>query len=421
MERVRQIMIGAMAACLALFLVFLFFSISLCQIFGFLGLLLGLALVIMDRRWRAIRFPLGWPVLAFSLLCGIAILLSVDTRASLPFLKRLLEPAVFFWVVNAVPYLMLNPPWKKTSGPTEQNGSLPESACQMGGWLLFFIGAACLGAAGYQLYEAFWLKQVRPFGTLNNPITLGTLFMLVSLALTAFALFAKKNRIWVVIGLVPILAGLVVSQTRSAWVGLVVGLAFLLWKKGWKWLMVLPVALLMLYAALPDDFKARVQTIATASDRAAKERIELWRAGWALMQEHPVKGFGFHTMELVRDQYPQFEHIFVFYRHFHNQYIQFAVDAGIPTLLAWLAIWAVYSHNLRQKLHAWDPGHPAIWLLMTGGSAALAFLVTCVFENQYYDTEFTTLLFTLLAFPYFLRTEKAETSPISGSEPLHTK
>lgn len=392
-----------MAACLALFSAFIFFSISLCQIFGFLGLLLGLVLVAIDRKWRDLRFPLGWPILIFSVWCVVAIFLSYDTQASLPFIKRLLEPVVFFWVVNAVPFLAANLEKNDLGGPELREIFLEESTGRIGLWILVIIGAACVGAAGYQVYQAVELKAYRPYGTLNNPITLGTMFMLVSLFLSAYLLFGEGNRLWVLVVLPPVLTGLIYSQTRSAWVGLVVGLAFLLWKKGWKWLMVLPVMIAVLYASLPANYKARINTIATASDTSAKERLGLWRTGLELVQDQPVKGFGFNTMNQVRNDYPKFKTILAYYHHFHNQYIQFAVDAGIPAVLAWLAIWLVFLANLLRKMAQFETGHPEYWFIMAGGSAVLAFLVTCVFENQYFDTEFTTLLFTLMAFPYFLR------------------
>ncbi len=402
MGTVRQIMVWGLAGCLALFLIFSFFSISLCQIFGFLGLLLGLALIVMDRAWRSLKFPIIFPLLVFSLLCGVAIVFSTDTQVSLPFLKRLLEPVVFFWMLNTVPFLAANLLRSQQNSLSGNADPEPGKISDIAWAVLLVAGIACIGTTGYQLYEGLWLKTIRPYGTLNNAITFGTMLMLVGLALSAFLFYGKGNRVWPVVFLIPIIAGMLLCQTRSAWVGLVAGLVFLLWKKGWKWLMALPVFLIVLYFLLPNEFKMRIDTIATASDEASRHRIQLWIAGWELIKDHPLTGIGFNTMDIVKVQYPQFEPIYYHYRHFHNQYIQFIVDAGVPTLLAWLCIWGVYFKNLWQNMCYLDHNSPAYWVLMAGGSATLSFLVTCLFENQYYDSEFTMLFFTFMAFPYFV-------------------
>jgi len=84
-------------------------------------------------------------------------------------------------------------------------------------------------------------------------------------------------------------------------------------------------------------------------DPSTQYRLLMWKDGLRLIRTHPWFGVGLNT---IRDAWPQFD--LAAYReqgvrsHFHSTPIQFAVEMGIPVLLAWLALMAAYWMMLAK-------------------------------------------------------------------------
>jgi O-antigen ligase len=86
-------------------------------------------------------------------------------------------------------------------------------------------------------------------------------------------------------------------------------------------------------------------------DPSTQYRLLMWRDGLRLIRTHPWFGVGLNT---IRDAWQQFD--LAAYRvqgvrsHFHSTPIQFAVEMGIPVLLAWLALMAAYVRMLANLI-----------------------------------------------------------------------
>ena len=102
MERTVNILDTSVKACLALFVVFSMFSISVTQISCALGGLAWLTKTHLTRSWNEVKLPLGLPILLFVLVYILAVITAVDPGNSYKSLKKLLQLLIFFWAVNNI-------------------------------------------------------------------------------------------------------------------------------------------------------------------------------------------------------------------------------------------------------------------------------------------------------------------------------
>lgn len=143
----------------------------------------------------------------------------------------------------------------------------------------------------------------------------------------------NKNKSFVIflfLGFLVIIGVLVLTQSRSSWIGLLLSCSILLMAgpKGKKWGPILIFSFVVAYLLLLGFDK-----IPLASEEAKKSvtiRVELWSIGLETINEHPVFGIG---MNLVR-QIPSVG----WKTHIHNHLLHTAAELGIPGLIAYLSI-----------------------------------------------------------------------------------
>ena len=74
----------------------------------------------------------------------------------------------------------------------------------------------------------------------------------------------------------------------------------------------------------------------------------MWKAGWDILQDHPLTGCDFKCQFVIADRYPEHT-ILQKYTHMHNSPIQLAVDTGILGLTAWISIWIGFFLSLTRQ------------------------------------------------------------------------
>jgi putative inorganic carbon (HCO3(-)) transporter len=112
---------------------------------------------------------------------------------------------------------------------------------------------------------------------------------------------------------------------------------------------------------------------ATRSVRNFAGRLELWSRAIYFIQDHPLTGIGMNTFRsLLQAVYPtQLIRPNVDIGHAHSQWLQAALDLGIPGLVAYQAMWvAVAVMLLGTWRRAADPWLRAITLGLGGSLAA---------------------------------------------------
>jgi O-antigen ligase len=194
---------------------------------------------------------------------------------------------------------------------------------------------------------------------------------------------------------VPLCAwALLISRTRSAWLGAILGLAALAALRAPRALLALPAGIAVVMLLRPPQVMDRL----TLSDASSRDRYYMWHAGLDMLRDSPVFGQG---PGMVLAAYPR-------YRwpeapnpqapHLHDNVIQIAAERGVPCLVFWLWLMALLLRD------SWRCARGAAGGARLPGAAALAVLAAVIaagmFEYNFGDSEI--LMFTLLvsALPY---------------------
>jgi len=280
----------------------------------------------------------------------------------------------------------------------------------------------------YGFAQYFWLKDIdllhRITGLMSHWMTFSGQLMLGSIALAAYLVFDPPSHLTggprppynpirrpVELGaLLLILGALLLSMTRSSWVGCLLGVFLVLALARPRWAVACAGAVLLVFLMLPSAFQARVYSSFNPLDTTNRVRVELLRTGKNIIAENPLTGLG---PRMVRKSYGRYRTTDEFpgwaYQHLHNNAVQIASEMGLITLAGWLLLWIKIVWDLvslkKRALLAAD--YSRYWLALNGIACLVAFLSAGLFEYNYGDSEVLILLLFMLTAPY-VRDHKQE-------------
>jgi len=208
----------------------------------------------------------------------------------------------------------------------------------------------------------------------------------------------------VALAFVPIgTLALLLSRTRSAWIGVVAGLCVLAWMKRPRLLFVIPVLISAVLLVSPRAILDRL----TLSDASSVDRYYMWQAGLDMIMEKPIFGQG---TGMILEVYPKFR-----WQgapnpnapHLHNNFIQVAAERGLPCLV--FLGWILYLLGRE----AWR-----VRLTSRAGALVLAVLATTLssgmFEYTLGDSEILMVILLLSALPFSIRSFQREPGPFEA-------
>lgn len=192
-----------------------------------------------------------------------------------------------------------------------------------------------------------------------HPNTTGSVLLLLIPLGIALAVGDIPRRLRVISGLVTVFLGLamVLTFSRTAWLGLLVALGVLVMH--WRHRFYLLGALALLAALLvlgvnvgPQSYlKSRVKSIsAFARDPNIEKRLIYWRGVGRMIQARPLLGYG-PGYRVFREAYKRdFKEVQTDEEpvHAHNMYLALGAGIGLPGLLAFLWLLAVSFGAIRS-------------------------------------------------------------------------
>jgi O-antigen ligase len=212
------------------------------------------------------------------------------------------------------------------------------------------------------------------------------------------------SRSWRPIAWLVMLAGLIATYTRGAWIGFGVGVLLLVAavRRGGRLLLLAGLVLLVLAAlAAPYPLRHRFVSMADPEAEGVRERVYMWRSGLAMWREHPILGVGPGG---VKREYPRHalpEAVKKRTSHVHNTPLQILVERGVAGLAAWLWIWAAFFWLGIRRLRRLPPAASRERALVLGSLIAIAgFLVAGLSEYNFGDSEVAMVAWTLMALPW---------------------
>jgi O-antigen ligase len=234
--------------------------------------------------------------------------------------------------------------------------------------------------------------------------------LFVAALATAAGVMALSRKSWptpatgtlLAVLVVPVSAwALLVSRTRNAWLGTVVGLAVVALLRAPRALLLVPAAVAAVLLLRPATVTSRL----TVTDPSSRDRYYMWQAGIDMIRDRPVFG---HGPGMILSAYPG-------YRwpeapnpqtpHLHDNALQIAAERGLPCLVWWLwwaaAAMADAYRESRRNTHG-----EVAWPAAAALAVLAAVMAAGLFEYNFGDSEI--LMFTLFvsSLPYALRRQR---------------
>ena len=379
MERVSSVLDKVVITALFVFVASSMFSISVTQIAAGIGGIAWLCRTQIQRTWEGQSWPLAIPIGLYVLACLIAVADAYDISYSYESLKKLFEMLIFFWVLNCA-----------------RNENLRGSLV-----LLLIVSATLAGLFGfYQAWRDGIDHSTRVEGTMSVYMTFAGLLMMVGMVALGRILFRRPKENWLYFSVGTMSVCLLLTLTRQAWLGFLVGSVYLVyvWRK--KFLLALPVFFAVVFLVSPWEVKERLESMVSGKDIPFLMRTALWKGGWEISKDHLLTGCGFRCVDLLHPQYPDPTGYIKRLRGMHNNFMQLLVDTGVLGLSAWLGIWFCFFRILYKKAMALEGDRHESWAIFGSAAAVLAFLSGGFFESNFYDSEVVMVLYFIMALPF---------------------
>jgi len=296
--------------------------------------------------------------------------------------------------------------------------------------VIISVGAltALYGIIQYGLLHYDNLER-RAHGTLNHYMTYSGVLMLVTCAAASHLLFGKTpreaaatpaatdaketavpvrewtgDRQWTALVTPTLLIAQALTLTRSAWLGMSIGLVVLLSLTSRKLLVVLPLAFGLFLLVAPQTVSSRFYSIFDPSNPSNRDRVAMLHYGTEMVRDHPWTGVGPDMVKEVYKQYRDDQGVEKVNFHLHNVPMQIAAERGIPALMIWVAFIVVVVRDLLQRFRT--SRYPSI--AAAGLAAVAAMLVAGLFEYNFGDSEFLMLFLVLITLPFAADREPIE-------------
>lgn len=220
-------------------------------------------------------------------------------------------------------------------------------------------------------------------------MTTGGLKMIISLMVLPFVLSTdtgKKERLFFLVVFVPTLIALVLTNTRSAWLGLVFGIIVMSVLFYRKLFGLLVIAIILFFLFAPAHQTDRAKSIVDFSNSTNVGRFNMWTTGIRMWKDKPILGFG--DIDLYKT--------YLTYRtptgdepagHLHNNYIHLLVILGAAGLMTVLFLFFMILKT-EYKIFLFNRADPFLRNISLGAISVFSgFMVNGVFEWNFGDHE----------------------------------
>ena len=362
----------------------------------------ALALLALLWLWRlrdpavrgAARWPLAAPVLAFSAATVLSALLSGHPLASLDAARGLLLAAALYVTADAV---------REPVAADRFLVGLTLAATVAAVVGLLQVGLCPPGDV--PLVSPRWLyhRCDRAHGFFSIYMTLAGVLSLVLLATLPRLLPPGAARRRLGLPWLLMLWGLILTYTRGAWIGFAGGvLTVAATVRRGRWALIGGLLLLVAGALVsPYELRHRFLSMADPEEAGVRERIYMWKSGFAMWRERPILGVGPGGVKRDYVRYAREEALKKRTGHVHNTPLQILVERGVLGLAAWLWLWiAFYAHAIR-RLRQLPAEAVAERALVVGGIAAITgFLIGGLSEYNFGDSEVVMVAWAIMALPW---------------------
>ena len=232
-----------------------------------------------------------------------------------------------------------------------------------------------------------------------------SLQLIGSLALGLFvALPRKRNRngLWLGFAVAGIAGALLLSVTRASWLSfLLSGLLIATLGLSRRALIVIGAcAIPVVLAGLFVLHQKRNVGFFDKKDDSIAWRQKIWHEGFHLLVSNPrhlAVGVGMDSIKAHWREWDLFEGGKLPMGHMHSDYLEIALERGVPTLIAWLILLGMYAWTLwqtRRRVSKEDWIERGIVLGALGG--LLGFMCSGVVHYNWGDSEVVMIVYLIM-------------------------
>jgi hypothetical protein len=244
------------------------------------------------------------------------------------------------------------------------------------------------------LFEFFVLDRRDLEHRINGPSTHVMTFsgLILPLSLMLLMLWRHERRWWQLIAGTLATTTLLLTFTRSVWLGWIAAVFVVLMASRARLLFYAAPVLLLFVTFLPLDLFSRVLSTFDMKQESNFDRIRMLEAGAEMIRDFPLFGVGPANVKEVYAIYRQQDAPRARPPHLHNNIVQLWAERGILGLVAYLLLLALF---LRECVRGWR-GPQRKWAEV-GVAVAVGLAVAGLFEFNFGDTEVFYLMLNLFA------------------------
>jgi len=349
------------------------FSIAVSSIAFTIALMIWVTKMVYEKKFEIKGTPLDHFFLAYVAAEILSTVFAVYKWESFVNMKRLLLITVVYLVIRSV--------------TSEKDVKI-------------FLGSLIVITSALSIFEIvdFFAERMGRLSIFQHYMTAGGIEMIVLLLVLPFILHSHTPpgvRMYAAICTVPLFVALLLTFTRSSWLGFICGAALIgiLRSKYALFVLVGFVVLFLLFAPLP--LRERAYSIIDPNDPTNIPRIHMWKTGIQIFKDYPMLGVGDSDLgDIYRTYTTPIDPAEG--GHLHNNFVHLLVTLGIVGFTAVIAIFVkmlIVEVKIYQALkNDWLAGSLALGAL----AVFVGFQINGLFEWNFGDQEIISLLWCTL-------------------------
>jgi O-Antigen ligase len=250
-------------------------------------------------------------------------------------------------------------------------------------------------------------RDWRAAGFFGHYVTYAEVLQLITALTLGLLVCTPNKRSWMAAALLIALAGLVfallMTVTRAVWLGCLVSslviLALTLRRR--TLLVVGALAVPVIFGGLYILQEKRNVGFLDSRDASTTWRETVWRGGFSLLiskPRHLLIGVGMDSLKAHWREWELFDGGRIPMGHMHSNFLQLALERGLPALFLWLTLLFVYLRTLWQTLRT--TGENLGWMergIIVGAlGGVLGFATSGIVHYNWGDSEVVMVLFMIM-------------------------
>jgi len=197
------------------------------------------------------------------------------------------------------------------------------------------------------------------------------------------------------------------TLTRSAYLGLAIGLLVVLLAARPRLALAAPFGVALFVVLMPLAVRDRLMSATNPKDVTMNDRVAMWKAGAKMIRERPFFGVGPARVKALYPAYRVSGWVEPRPGHLHNNVVMIAAETGIPSLFAYLWFVGAFFVAALRQVRASTRGEPLRGLTLGAIGAMAALFAAGMFEYNFGDVEVLMATLVVATLPFAGRTRPA--------------